>query len=73
MKNVCVDCLTVKNLWGLLGGDDGVGFIGNDYCFFPFTHFILMFPFLSNNEPFQGLFPLNSPAHFLPSIKVNVP
>ena len=66
----------VSDCEGLVGGYSqemmGFVFVG-DYCFFPFTHFILMFPFLSNNERFQGLFPLNSPAHFLPSVKVNVP
>jgi hypothetical protein len=46
-------CLTWEELVGdNYTGDDGVGFIANDYCFFPFTHFILMFPFLSNNERF---------------------
>ena len=34
-------------------GDDEVGF-KECYCFFPFTHFILMFPFLSNNERYSG-------------------
>ena len=28
VNNVCVDCLTVKNYWELLIGDDGVGFRG---------------------------------------------
>ena len=64
------DC---EELGGLLTGDDGVGFIANDYCFFPFTHFILIFPFLSNNERFQGLLPLKSPTHFVPSVEIMVP
>jgi len=27
VNNVCVDCLTVKNYWEILTGDDGVGFL----------------------------------------------
>ena len=37
------------------------------------THFILMFPFLLNNERFQGLFPLKSPTNFVPSVEIMVP
>jgi hypothetical protein len=29
--------------------------------------------FLSNNERFKGLFPLNSPTHFVPSVEIMVP
>ena len=64
------DC---EELAGLLTGDDGVGFFKECYCFFPFIHLILMFPFLSNNERFHRLFPLNSPTHFVPSVEIMVP
>ena len=44
MNNVCYDCLTVKNYWELLTGDDGVGFSGFDYFSTPFTILLLSSP-----------------------------
>jgi len=52
---------------GVLYGryENGVGFRGG-YCFTPFTHFPMMFPYLSYSVMFQGLFSLNSPIPFSP-------
>ena len=74
-KNVGISlggCLTCEELVGVTHrGMIGVGF-KECYCFFPFIHLIL-FPFLSNNERFHRLFPLNSPTHFVPSVEIMVP
>ena len=72
VNNVCVDCL--KNQWGLLTGDDGVGFSGFYFTFnLPFTHFPRMLPFLSYSVMFQNVPSLNSPTYSFSKREVSVP
>ena len=48
IDNICVYYLTEKNQWGLLTGDDEVGFMDIDYWSnHPFINFPMIFPSLS--------------------------